>query len=248
FVVTGGRTATPQNFRDFLEQQLPTYMLPTRFHLVASLPLTPNGKVDRKQLHIDDAALCHLGSSARTADCPAHEQLPAKPNPRLPSSRLEAELCEIWQAVFERDEISPTDDFFQLGGDSLTAIALAAKIQRRFGWNMTLAELILSPTIRQLAIRFEYEEDPDRGDGSVEINRGISGPPLFYVPPICGELFGMRELALRLPPEWTIVGLQPHGVHAGEKPERAIAAIASHYLEQVRRRQPQGPYHLVGFS
>jgi amino acid adenylation domain-containing protein len=243
FIVTGGSGPTSHDLLDFLAQKLPAYMLPSRIHFVASLPLTANGKVDRKQLLDDDAALCRVVLSNRIAGSGTCEKLPAEP-----VSNLEAELAEIWQVVLERNEISPHDNFFQLGGDSLMAIALAAKLQRRFGWNVTMADLIEFPTIRQLATCLQNGEVEDSLDGSVEINRGSGGPPLFFVPSIFADLFGMRQLALRLPSELPIIGLQPRGIQDGENPDRTIAAITSHYLEQVRRRQPQGPYHLMGFS
>lgn len=243
FVVPDGRAPTAQELATFAAQHLPAYMLPARVHFVAALPLTPNGKVDRKQLLAADQA---MGSPAASRQ--ASIGLPQPSGLAESNAELEHELVAIWRSVFEREEVGPQDDFFQLGGDSLTAIALAAKIAHRLGRQVGIADLIRLPTVRQLAAFLETGLRAAGGDSGVEIHPGSGGAPLFFAPPIFGDLFGMRKLAVRLPPEWPIIGLQPRGLREGESPDRTLGRIAQHYLDQVRRLQPQGPYHVVGFS
>jgi amino acid adenylation domain-containing protein len=241
FVAQRGDTKL-DDVRGFLAQHLPAYMIPTRMHNVESLPLTPTGKIDRQRLIDLDTA-----SQFATPAAPAPDGSRIGPDFTDADSTWEASLVEIWRTAFERRPIRSMDDFFAMGGDSLVAIALAARVERRFGQHVDMVDFIRFPTIRQFAahLRDKATVHPDCG---VVMNRGKGGPIVFFVPPITGDLFEMRELALRLPCEWTVVGLQPRGVADGEQPERTIEAIAADYLKQVRHYQPRGPHRLVGFS
>lgn len=110
--------------RLFLEQKLPNYMIPAYFKLLPSLPRTPNGKVDRK-------AMPEFWSPAAITDT----QVDAPPDP------LEAKLMKIWQEVLNIPSVRATDDFFDLGGNSLLAVRLMARIEQEFGYKLPLATL-----------------------------------------------------------------------------------------------------------
>ncbi|HLP46187.1 MAG TPA: condensation domain-containing protein, partial [Candidatus Kapabacteria bacterium] len=126
--------------REYLQKNLPDYMIPSYFVQLEKIPLTPNGKVDRKVL----------------------------PEPRMkagksyiaPGNEIEKKLVEIWSEVLGRDElhiiqlnetIGINDNFFQLGGHSLKATILSAKIHKAFNANIPLSKIFTIPTIRGLA-------------------------------------------------------------------------------------------------
>jgi amino acid adenylation domain-containing protein len=88
--------------REFLQQKLPSYMIPQAFVLLDSLPLTPNGKVDRKALPSPDTATRNLANSFV-----------------LPRNPIEAQLTQIWSEVLGLERIGVKDNFFELGGHSL---------------------------------------------------------------------------------------------------------------------------------
>ncbi|MCP5050709.1 MAG: amino acid adenylation domain-containing protein, partial [bacterium] len=120
-------------FRDFLSNRLPDYMIPSYFIPLEKIPLTPNGKIDRNALPIP-----HLQ--------PAGHYTP-------PVDELERTLVTLWAGVLDLDhETIGTDaDFFQLGGHSLKATILIARIHKELDVKIPLAEMFRTPTIKKLA-------------------------------------------------------------------------------------------------
>jgi amino acid adenylation domain-containing protein len=121
-------------FRDWLAQRLPEYMLPQAWITLERLPLTANGKLDRDALPAPSRERPEL-ATARVA-------------PRDP---LEQQLAEIWAEVLALDGIGVQDNFFDLGGDSISAVRLASALQRRLDRGIGLATIFASPTIAGLA-------------------------------------------------------------------------------------------------
>src|SRR5262249_2932963 len=100
---------SPAALRRALRQVLPSYMVPSGFVIVDAFPLTPHGKVDRGKLMQIEAARAS-GEVEK---------------PRTPTESL---LAAIWERAFELPGIGRQDDFFELGGDSLTASIVAARL------------------------------------------------------------------------------------------------------------------------
>jgi nonribosomal peptide synthetase protein BlmIV len=121
-----------------LAQVLPGYMIPGSWTVLDELPLTANGKVDA-------AALQRLAAGAGAAPAPA--AVPAAP----PDSRLIAELGQLWQTALPGAAAGPQDNFFALGGTSLTAIRLLTQVQESFGVHIPLPDLFAAPTVTALA-------------------------------------------------------------------------------------------------
>ena len=120
--------------RHWLGRRLPDFMLPQAWSLLPSLPLTVNGKVDRKRL-------------------PPASRIAAQAAPIAPRDEREAELAAIWRELLRLPEVGVEDNFFALGGNSLGAIRLKARIESRFNIELDLAELFARPTIAALAGR-----------------------------------------------------------------------------------------------
>ena len=116
--------ATNAELRKFLQRNLPDHMLPRAFVTLEKMPLTPNGKVDRQAL----AALDVLTVQPENAFVP----------PRNP---VEEALVEIWREVLELDRVSIHDDFFEIGGHSLTASRVVSRIEQRLETKLPLRTL-----------------------------------------------------------------------------------------------------------
>ncbi|NIM16712.1 MAG: AMP-binding protein [Candidatus Aminicenantes bacterium] len=125
---------TGTDLREYLSRQLPGYMIPSYFVSLDRIPVTPNGKVDRKAL-----PLPQLGGEDRVVV--------------VPRNRLEEKLLEIWSEVLEveKAKIGIDTNFFALGGHSLKATIMAAKVHKEFAAKIELAEMLEIPTIRGLA-------------------------------------------------------------------------------------------------
>jgi amino acid adenylation domain-containing protein/FkbH-like protein/non-ribosomal peptide synthase protein (TIGR01720 family) len=129
---------TRESLRHRLAEHLPTYMIPGIFKFLDRLPRTSNDKLDREAL------------TALAADQQALQDERASP----PRSPLEAEIADAWQAIFGRELNDIHADFFDLGGDSIQAIQLAARL-RATGLNVQVRDILTGRTVAGLAARLE---------------------------------------------------------------------------------------------
>jgi amino acid adenylation domain-containing protein/non-ribosomal peptide synthase protein (TIGR01720 family) len=118
----------------FLGEKLPSYMIPAAFMILDSLPLTPNGKVDRR----------NLPAPARTR--PDLEEIFV--TPRNP---IEEKLAGIWSQLLGLDVIGINDNFFHLGGHSLIATQMLARVREVFSVELFFPQIFINPTIASLA-------------------------------------------------------------------------------------------------
>ncbi|HYQ68252.1 non-ribosomal peptide synthetase [Actinophytocola sp.] len=128
-VAAGERTPTVDELRDFLAARLPDHMVPTAFVALERFPTLPDGKVDRRAL-------------------------PAPPlvtNGTAPRTEAERVLAEIWREVLEVERVGVDDNFFDLGGDSILGIQVAALARARLGLALPHRALFDRPTVAQLA-------------------------------------------------------------------------------------------------
>ncbi|WP_010504140.1 condensation domain-containing protein, partial [Paenibacillus elgii] len=130
--------------RSALAAVLPGYMIPSYFVQLEQMPLTLNGKVDRNALPAPAEA---GGQSAASYDAPR--------------TAAEAQLLRIWQDVLGARSIGIHDNFFEIGGHSLRATTLAAKIHKELNWNLSLRDIFQWPTIEGLAKVIEAMEQQE---------------------------------------------------------------------------------------
>ncbi|MER8071119.1 amino acid adenylation domain-containing protein, partial [Streptomyces sp. NPDC094034] len=141
--------------------RLPVHMVPTVYLAMERLPLTPNGKVDRR-------ALPAPGDPVDGAD--RAESAPYT----APRTALESELAEIWEDVLGRARIGVTDDFFAIGGDSISGLRMAFQVERRLGLTPTSTALFDHPTIAAYAgYAAGLAESGTGADGSGGVGRAV---------------------------------------------------------------------------
>ncbi|OYD95860.1 non-ribosomal peptide synthetase [Nostoc sp. 'Peltigera membranacea cyanobiont' 213] len=133
YVVTKDQSLTSGNLRRFLQQKLPTYMIPSAFVMLSELPLNSNGKIDYKKL-------------------PTSDESSIVKSPYLaPRNQTESILVNIWQQILKISNIGVNDNFFDLGGHSLKAISLVSQIQEKLSLPFQLKQVFLHPTIAEEA-------------------------------------------------------------------------------------------------
>jgi amino acid adenylation domain-containing protein len=133
FYTTDKPEINERDIRQALAQELPDYMLPARLVALEALPLTPNGKVDRAAL--PDVDLRHASTPEQDA----------------PTTPAQCTIAQIWQDLLGVDGIGIHDDFFALGGHSLTATRAIARIRQEMNVDVGVQDIFESPTIQQLA-------------------------------------------------------------------------------------------------
>ena len=131
--IVGDGALTADEWRSYLRERLPDYMIPSAFVTLDQMPLARNGKVDRHALPAPEHA--HVGR---------REPLAA------PRSFIEEILASIWSEALRVEPISIHDNFFDLGGDSMRSIQVCARAQRR-GLNISHDQIFQYRTISQLA-------------------------------------------------------------------------------------------------
>ncbi|KPA94766.1 non-ribosomal peptide synthetase, partial [Pseudomonas asplenii] len=126
------QTPDPEALRDYLQEQLPDYMVPSAYVQLEALPLTANGKLDRKALPApDQSALLSRGYEA-------------------PQGAVETTLAQIWAELLQVGQVGRHDHFFELGGHSLLAVTLIERM-RQAGLNADVRALFSQPTLAGLA-------------------------------------------------------------------------------------------------
>lgn len=120
-----------ESLRQRLSHALPSYMVPSQFVMLDTLPLTQNGKVDRRAL-------------------PAPSIKPTTTKKIQPRDHKEAIFAEIWQQILGRDELGIHDNFFDLGGDSISGMQIVSKAHQQ-GLHLTPTQLFQYQTIAEQA-------------------------------------------------------------------------------------------------
>ena len=128
---SGERAVTADQLRGYLTERLPEYMVPAAFVVLEALPLTPNGKLDRRAL-------------------PAPSFSGDRQQRVAPATELERQLHGLWSEVLGHGDFGISDNFFQLGGDSLAAARLASRLEQRLGRAPSPTVFFSHPTIAAL--------------------------------------------------------------------------------------------------
>ena len=226
-----GHPLSSDSLRDYLQKELPDYMIPSEFVMLETLPLTANGKVDRRAL----PSLNGNGSDRAETFI-------------APRDVLELQLVQVWEEILGRGPIGVRDDFFKLGGHSILAARLMARIQQLLGVNLPLATLFKRATIEYLASLLRREQPASTFSSLVEIQSGNSTLPFFCVHPSGGNVLCYAALAHHLGPQQTFYGLQSWALSGVNFPHTTIEDMATHYLNEIKTVQPHGPYFLGGWS
>ncbi|MCA1686280.1 MAG: alpha/beta fold hydrolase, partial [Planctomycetia bacterium] len=233
-VPRGGETPSVSDLRGWLKARLPEYMVPSAFVVLDAMPMTPNGKVDRKAL-----------------PDPEHGKAAASEPAVAPRDEVEERLARIWEDVLAVRPVGVNQSFFDLGGHSLLAIRLLGRIEEEFGRRLALAALFRGPTVEELAHVLRAEA-PRAGPGPwtplVAIRPEGEKPPFFCVHPAGGIVYCFQDLARQLGGDRPFYALQAAGLEGDEPPFEVFEEMAARYVEAVRGAQPEGPYHLGGWS
>lgn len=229
-VVLRDRSKTNEiDLREFSFSKLADFKVPSRIVIVDEIPKGPTGKLQRIGLAEKLAPQFAVGYTQ-------------------PTKVTEQTLAEIWERILDRKPIGIHDNFFSLGGDSITAAAVISEIGRSIRRDLQPALLFRAPTIEQLSSLIQ--------DGAIDLDSYIlpvkpdgSRKPLFLVPGHGGDVFTYINMIRYLDPE------QPVYVFRFPEPARLDNQIANKmlwdmaalYIREMRKIQPEGPYHIGGF-
>ena len=154
-VLNRSSVPTVSELRIFLRERIPEYMIPSAFIFLESLPLTPNGKVDRNALPEPSMARPALDVSFLALKGP-----------------IEETLGKMWVEILGIERVGAGDNFFDLGGNSLSAMQVVARMEKTFNVRVPLKTFFESPTIASSSRNLSANVGPTENLDSLPIVPG----------------------------------------------------------------------------
>ncbi|HAV2137419.1 TPA: amino acid adenylation domain-containing protein [Serratia marcescens] len=220
------RSALQGQLRAYLSERLPEYMVPSAYVWLDALPLTANGKLDRRALPEPERAA--VGTREYAA----------------PQGETETTLARVWCELLEIGQIGRHDNFFELGGHSLLAVRLSSQLRQQ-GITLPVQAIFNHPILAELAERIDRRTAEAPLRKAVPARSSGSRPPLFFVPTGFGDHSYVFELAKEIDETFPVYAVPWPAVE--EKPA-TMSDMAASAVALIREVQPQGPYHLAGYS
>ncbi|HEX7941982.1 MAG TPA: thioesterase domain-containing protein [Gemmatimonadaceae bacterium] len=215
-----------KTLREHVARQLPEYMVPAAIVKLDALPLTDSGKLDLRALPAPDMA--SLVQQAYEA----------------PRGSAEVILAELWAELLGVERVGRDDHFFDLGGNSLTAVRLMGRL-RRLELGTDVRTLFEMPVLREFAKHISHHHYPS-GASAVPVHRSGAKPPVFFVPDGFGGYAYVFALANNLDRD-----LQVYALPWEDKEQEPILTLeerAANLIASMKEIQRRGPYRLAGYS
>lgn len=231
--------------RAFVENLLPSYMIPNLMLQLPAIPLNPNGKIDRKLL--EDMEISVAGN--------ADFATPSTPN--------EIKMAKIWENLLHVTNIGLNDEFMDLGGHSLLVMSLVSEVNTAFGSNISIHSIFEYPTVGKLLASIEnaqgspvtpnlirFPEMPAKKQELEQVR------PLFLVHGLGGHLASFYPLVKNLKKvlhdkhnmDITVYGLEANGFKEGEEHFESLDSMVREYVDRIMQTQASGPYLIGGWS
>ncbi|MEU8887881.1 amino acid adenylation domain-containing protein [Streptomyces sp. NPDC048442] len=227
----GEEAPDPEALRARLARALPEHMVPGVIVVLADFPLSPNGKLDRRAL----PAPAFTGSGDEG---------------RVPANHREETLTRLFAEILGVPRVGVDDAFFDLGGTSLLAARLVARVRDTLGAELTIGTLFQAQTPASLAAQLDAgNTESDHALDTLLPLRATGGrTPLFAFHPAGGISWCYSGLLSRLDPDQPVYGLQARGLHGEGGLPATMEEMAADYIDALRSVRPHGPYRLLGWS
>ncbi len=236
---------TATALRAYLEEQLPSYMIPNLMLPLDAIPMNPNGKVDRKALELLEVNAAGQMDYAQ------------------PTTPSELKMAALWESLLGVSGIGLNDEFMDLGGHSLLVMSLVKEINTQFNTNLSINALYEYPTVAKLLAYVESQAGdlstsnlirfPEQGRKKPEAQKIR---PLFMVHGLGGHLASFYPLVKNLKQtllekhnlDIAVYGLEANGFKAGQAHFANLDEMVAEYIKLIQETQPQGPYLIGGWS
>ncbi|ATI34073.1 hypothetical protein CPI83_19980 [Rhodococcus sp. H-CA8f] len=215
-------------------ERLASYMVPSQFVVLDALPLNASGKLDRKLLPepVFEVAVF-----------------------RAPSTEAELLVASVFSEILGVEEIGADDSFFELGGNSLVAARVAARLSAAVSVEVPLRLIFATSTVSELAerialgIRVGFDAKTDDALRTLlPLRTTGSDVPLFCVHPLVGLAWPFAPLAAVVDRSIPLYGLQSPVLTDEAFQGRSLDDYADRYVDEITRVQQSGPYRILGWS
>ncbi|PVZ68903.1 non-ribosomal peptide synthetase [Pelagibaculum spongiae] len=221
-----------QAWKALLAEFLPSHMIPSEIFCLEQWPLNNNGKVDRK-------SLLQMNSQQQ------HSYQP-------PQNSVEKRLEQLWGELLGQKQVSRNASFFDLGGQSLMAARMMARVRDLFAVDLPLMRLFSSPTIAAMAELIQQQQGDIEWSPLTPIQPLGDLTPIYLVHPIGAQVLIYQQMAAEISKQTQqqrpVFGLTAKGLEADQVPFDNVEKMAAFYIESIKKHQPEGPYWLGGQS
>ncbi|MDO6429754.1 amino acid adenylation domain-containing protein [Flavitalea sp. BT771] len=219
-----------RDLRQMLKELLPEHMIPQYVIILDKFPLTSNGKIDRNALPDPSPEVARDTTYAP---------------PRTATEKL---VAHAWSTYLSQDQIGLHDDYFDLGGSSVSGLQIMTFLEKNTGKRLPLSTLFRAPTVEKLSALLDADKPSISWEPLVLIRPGVERPPLYILQGYGMNVIGFNNIARYMHPDQPVYGFQPKGLNGIDEPHGTIEAIAMEYVEAILRVNPDGPYYLAGYS
>ena len=213
-------------------------MRPARFYLGSSIPRLPSSKLDVRALAALDEA-----HARRERD----ESIDKATRAPIERDHVSETVARVWQQVLLVPVRAVDDDFFDSGGDSLSAVTFVLELERALGLEISLTLINEAPRFDELCQALRDRRAPG-STPLITLKAGDGAPPVFFVHGLGGNVVEMLPASRGVTYQGAVIGIRARGTVPGERPHTNLEAMAADYLRVIKERQPNGPYYLCGYS
>lgn len=218
---------------EYMNKKLPEYMVPIAFVQLQALPQNFNRKIDRKALPVPSAE-----------DFIGYREYAA------PQGPIESTVAQVWQDLLAVNPVGRFHNFFECGGDSLGAVQMLTRVEKKLGLFVSMKTLMLAPTLADFCGALADKSRDTSTEGIVPLNIGADKTPLFCI-------YGLdfyRDIAKSVDSDQPVYGVylqeEVEVIRSGKVDSdfASVPGMAKKYIEEIKQRQPVGPYYLAGYS
>ncbi|WP_128894536.1 non-ribosomal peptide synthetase [Longirhabdus pacifica] len=167
--VVKNTSCSTSELKQYMKLKLPSYMVPLYFVELQAIPLTANGKVDRNKL--PDPILVSTDEMVK------------------PKNEVETQLLDIWKEVLSIKSISTTDNFFDLGGNSIKVMTLHALMYKKFQIDIPFKAIFEHPTIVKLASRMKSMQT-----SSYDMIQAVEERDLYPISSVQQRMYAIQQI------------------------------------------------------
>jgi pyochelin synthetase len=223
FCEIGDLQISIESYKNTFSSKLPSYMIPIKYFFLKSFPLTLNGKINKVELK-EKYLLNHSKIESMSS---AHHF-----------------VQKMWTEILAYSPVALSDDFFDVGGDSIRAVTLIGKINKHYHCELPLSVLYQTRTLSNLKNYIEtYQNKPSVNYSVINLSHH-QRQPIFLFHPVSGQIFCYHDLSKLLENKFDVYAIESFSTQH----TISIVSMAAEYVKAIQQIQPEGPYYFAGWS
>jgi len=217
--------------QEFLQDKIPRYMIPAFIVQIDSMPQFSNGKINYALL---PEPKYHLTSKNK--------------NFKDPKSFTEEKIKQIFEEQMDMESIGVEDNFFDLGGDSITAVHIMQQVEKIFGRKIPVSMLYKYTSIRKLSNEVEKQSSDGTYNSVIPIRKEGNREPIFFTHEVSGSVFFYNKIIKRIDKTFPVYGIQSNYKEDIKIGKDGLEKLSGIYVNNILKVSKQKRIVLIGFS